>query len=292
MVGDLIGLIAAGAQHLLGHVIEGRSGVGIRRRPPAAAHRPAEGGPGFDGQLIGREVLGPEGRGGLQLRRPGPGRLARPGVDQIQRQAREGGAGDGGGADPLSCGVVAAEEGQGLVVDRLQAQRQPVHTGVGEGGEAAGLRVGRIGLQRHLEGPLRRPEAPGHGDDRLGPVGRHQRGGAAAEIDRDQPARPGQGAVALQVGQDRPGQHRLLIGMAAVAHHVEVAIGADAGAVGPMDIDRQRRRFGSPRAGRRPHGGPGGTSGQNSAAFSFSNARARWLMRSLMSLLSSPKVWS
>ncbi len=187
--------------------------------------------------------------------------------------------------------MVAAEEGQGLVIERLQPQRQPANAGAREGGEAARLGIGGIGLQRHLDLAVAGPEVLGHADDGLRPFGRHQRGRAAAQVDRDQAARAGQGAVALQVGQYGAGQHRLLLGLAAVAHHVEVAIGADAGAIGPVHIDRDRRGVGDAGTGRRPDRCPRRIA-QNSAAFSFSKARARWLMRSFTAAVSSPKVLS
>ena len=55
---------------------------------------------------------------------------------------------------------------------------------------------------------------------------------------------------------------------------VEIAIGTDARAERPMDIDPKRRR-------RRRH---------HRAAFSFSKATARWLMASLSAGFISPKV--
>ena len=67
---------------------------------------------------------------------------------------------------------------------------------------------------------------------------------------------------------------RLLRRPSPVAIDVEVAIGTDPRAVGPVDVDSQRRR---------------GCDHQR-ACFSFSKARARWLIASFSAGSSSPKV--
>ena len=120
-----------------------------------------------------------------------------------------------------------------LVIDRGAA--------IGQGGEAAGLRVGGIGLQGDLDVAARREQRPGASDDGRDGGRVHQRRRAAPEEDRGQPAGTRQRRLRLQVGQDRLGQRRLLLAPAPVAHHVEVAVRADARTVGPVDIEADVR---------------------------------------------------
>ncbi len=239
VVGHLVGGKPLAGQDFLGCLVEYGRQVGVGGGEGLAPHGPVEGRAGFDGQLVGRDVLGAEVERGQELRRPGLGSLAGSGIDQVHRQAGEQAGGQAGGAAGLAGEMVAAEKFQGDVVQRLHAQGEPVDPGGGEGGEAAGLRVGGIGLERHLQ--IRRgPQSLGHTDD-LGDQGRvHQRGRAAAEEDRDQGALADLGRLRLQVRQYGLAQRRALAGPP-VQGHVEVAVGADPRAVGPVHIEAQRR---------------------------------------------------
>jgi hypothetical protein len=198
-----------------------------------------EGGAGLDGQLVGRQVFGPEADGGLELLGPAGLGLAGAGVDQVQRQAGEEAGGQPRGAHGFGGRVIAAEELQRPVVERLDAEGQTIDARLGEGLEALGLGVGGIGLQRHLEVRRRGPERPGRLDDPGRPLRPHQGRGAAAEEDRDQAVGTGGFGLGAKVSQYRLEQ-RLGLAGAAVQRHVEVAVGADAGAVGPVDVETQR----------------------------------------------------
>ena len=75
-------------------------------------------------------------------------------------------------------------------------------------------------------------------------------------------------------GQDRLAEGPLFIDATTIADDVEVAVGADAGAVGPVDVQAQRRFTGH----------------QNRAASRAAKARARWRTASLAAGSISPNV--
>ena len=176
-----------------------------------------------------------------QLGAPAGDGLVGAGVDQVDGQAREGAGGDGDGAAGLVRRMVAAEEGQGRIVQRLHPHGQAVDPALGQCGEAGGLGVSGIGLERDLDGAARGEQGPGVVDDGGHGFGRHQRGRAAAEEDGGETARAGEGRLRFHIGEDRFDQRGLFVRAPPVAHDVEVAIGADAGAVRPVDIERHVR---------------------------------------------------
>ncbi len=157
VVGHLVGFESLGLEHPLGGLVEAGGEVGVSRGEGLSANRPVERGARLDGQLVGREVLGPEVERRLQLLGPAGFGLAWAGVDQVERQAREGAGGQARGAYRFRRRVVAAQETEGAVVERLDAQGQPVHARCGEGLETRGFGVGRVGLQRDLQGRRRWP---------------------------------------------------------------------------------------------------------------------------------------
>ncbi len=242
VVGDLVGGEAGRGQHLLGGVEQLRRQVLPRRDQGSPGHGPVEGGAGLDRQLIGRDMFGPERDGLGEFGRPGLGGLAGKGVDQVQGQAWKRLRRQLRSPPRLGGVMVAAQEPERRVVQGLEAQGQPVHPGVGEAREPAGLGVGGIGLQGDLQIGGRGPEAARQGDDLAGPVRVHQRGRAAAEEDRDQGPVAGARRLGAQVGEDGVPEGQLLGAAAPVAIDVEVAIGADPRAIGPVDIEAQRRR--------------------------------------------------
>ena len=237
VVGDLIGVEAGTLEHSLRGLVEGGGEVLVRRGPGAAGDGAAEGGRRLYGQLVGRDVFEAEIEGLGQLGGPARDGLVGAGVDQVDGKAREGAGGDGDGAAGLVRRMVAAEEGEGRVVQRLHPHGQAVDAGVGQGGEAGGLGVGGIGLERDLDGAAPREEGFRPVDDGGHGFRRHQRRGAAAEEDRGQTAGTGQGRLRFHIGEDGFGQRRLFLNPAPVAHDVEVAIRADAGAVRPVDVE-------------------------------------------------------
>lgn len=80
-----------------------------------------------------------------------------------------------------------------------------------------------------------------------------------------------QRGLGRQIAPNRQRQRRLFT-LPSISYDIEIAIGTDARAVGPVDINGQRRRI------------------QNSAALSCSKARVRWLSASLAWAVISPKV--
>ncbi len=276
MVGDFIGLEAGRLQDVLGVVEEGRGMVLIRRDQPTAGERPGEGRARLDGQLIGRDVLGPRGQGLAKLGGPGRAGLVGPGIDQVEGQSGK----EIGGQGQRPAGgrrvMVATQEGEGGVVKGLHPQGQAIDARGGEVGEAAGLGVGGIGLQADLQIRIGAPQAAGAGDDVGHQLGRGEGGRAAAEEDGHQPPRPGERGLGGEVAEQGGGQVLGFAPPSPGAIDVEAAIGADARALGPAHIEAERRRL----------------SRLKRAALRWAKARARWLMASLAAGSISPKVSS
>ncbi|MHC3926701.1 hypothetical protein ACMZ4W_01804 [Brevundimonas naejangsanensis] len=237
VVGHLIGLEPGRFERLLRGLIEFGGQILVRRRPGPARHRPPERRRPLDGQLIRRDVLEPQIEGGGQFRPPVDDALPRPGVDQVDRQARERPPRQTDRPARLLGRMVAAQKLQRRVVKRLHPHRQPVDACLRQSGVTPGLGVGRIGLKTDLYGAGRREQGVGALNHRRHSVRRHQRRRASAEEDRGQRARADPRRLRLQVVKNGLRQPRLLLGPPPVAHDVEVAIGADARAVGPVDVE-------------------------------------------------------
>ena len=210
MVGDLVG-VEAGAPPAR----PGWSRTAPRPGPASGGaqrprlHRPVERGAGLDGQLVGRDVLGAQRQRLAELGAPGVRRLAGPGVDQVDREAREGAArrprrrGAPSAASWLRPRKASAASSSDCTPSdsrftpaAAKAAKRPASASVG------------IGLQRHLEVGRRLEQPPRRRDDLAGPVRVHQRGRAAAEEDRDQPRGARAAGLGLQVGDDGAGQRR------------------------------------------------------------------------------------
>jgi len=121
----------------------------------------------------------------------------------------------------------------------LGRDRQPfvLVIGGGQGGIAARFGVCGVGLQSDLYVAVGGKQGLGPFDHRRHRFGRHQRRRPAAEEDGGQTPGADQAALRLHVRQDGLNQPDLLLDPAPVAHDVEVAIGTDAGAVGPVDVE-------------------------------------------------------
>ena len=89
VVGNLIGLEARRPENRLSRLVEVGGQVGPRRREGAPPDGAVEGGARLDGELVGRQVLGPQGDGLGELSGPGRRGLAGQGVDQVERETRE-----------------------------------------------------------------------------------------------------------------------------------------------------------------------------------------------------------
>ena len=95
VVGDFVGREAGPSEAVLrrleklgGEVVVGHGDVAVRR--PRRELRA-----GLDRQLVERQMRPGEGQRLVELRRPGVERLVGPRVDQVERNAREMGAGEG-----------------------------------------------------------------------------------------------------------------------------------------------------------------------------------------------------
>src|SRR5271170_206942 len=117
----------------------------------------------------------------VELAAPGRRRLAWARIDQVEREARELALRQRDRGARLARVVLAAEEFERAVVERLDAERQPIDAGGGELAEARRLDRGRIGFERDLDVVSQAPvlgDAREHGRDGRGP---HQGWRAAAE---------------------------------------------------------------------------------------------------------------
>ena len=289
VVGDLVGRPSRRRQALLGR-LEQLGGPGRARHDQLAAPRGGvKGGPFLDGQLIDREMLRVPRQDLVELVPPGAPVLAGPGVDQVAGDPGKALAGQRQGGQRLGRVVAPPQEAQGVVVERLDAEREAVDPGPPEAVESGRLGRGRVGLQGDLDlgrqGPVLRDPVQ-HG---LGGARRHQRGRAAAEEHAGHPAPLRFGSEMVQLAQQGAPPQRLVDRGPDVA--VEVAVGALGAAERPVDVDRQAgvERLGARLPARR-RGGRGAH--EKTAATSCSKARARWLMACFRSGSISPKVMS
>ena len=182
-------------------------------------------------------MLGPEGEGARQLRLPRLGTLTGARVDQIEGDAPEQALRALDRCHRLGSAMLAPEEGERLVMQRLHAKRDAVDPGGAEIRKLARLVRGGIGFERDLGIGREAPQALCLPDQRTRQRGRHQRRRAPAEEDRAYAAAFRQRMLVRQVGQQR----RLpRVGIHIIANMtVEVAIGALLQAEGPVDIKRK-----------------------------------------------------
>ena len=287
--GGLVVGEAGGGQAGLDRVLHvgGAVVVGQRRRVVG------EGGVGFEGEVVARQVLHAEADRRLQVGERHVQGLAGEGVHQVEVDALEVRARGFDRAPGLVAAVDAADLRQHGVVEALDAERQAIDAGGAVVAEACRLDRARVGLQGHLGERVERQQHADAGEERVERGRRHQAGGAAADEDAMHPPAPDLGQGVLQVGEHRvqPG----LLRDAALARGVgvEVAVGALPHAPREMHVQGQRRRgfelraFGQRQRARRGRGGgqrddaAGGHGGRRfrcAAAYSGCEARraSRW----------------
>ncbi len=243
MVGDLVGGQASAGQVVPGRLIEGRLERVVGQRQPALRLQLMEPGAGLDGQLVEAEMAARQRQGARQLRPPGSDRLAGSGIDQIERVALEQAGRLADRRQRAGLVVLAAEAAERRIVERLDAERQPVDAGRLEAHETCGLNRGRVGFQGHLEIGRQLKRLRRGLENRGAGLGRHQGRRAAAEEDRGQPRPLGcPGAQPLRLVRQLPaigGRPARLIDHLAGDMAVEVAIGAFDPAERPMDIEAE-----------------------------------------------------
>ncbi len=130
--------------------------------------------PGSIVELIDREVVAGEGDRVLQFAPPGRRRLARAGVDQIERDTRQVAGGKGERRRGFGGGMAATEEGEGVVVEGLNAEGEAIDAGQTITGEAFGFGRGRVGFEGDLDVVGEAPVAGDRIDDRADGGRRHQ----------------------------------------------------------------------------------------------------------------------
>ena len=284
VVGDLVGREAGCLHGVLSQVEERTARVIVGDCERAVALQPPEGRALLDGELIEREVVAGQRQRLRQLRAPGGEALTGTGVDQVEGAARHDALGQRDRAARLRRTVPAPEKAQRIVVQRLDAEGDPVHAGRPKIVQARGLGRGRIGFEGDLRVRRERPPRRRPLDDARHGLGRHQRGCAPAEEDAGDRRPRQQRREMIQLAQQRPPPPGLIDAFPDMA--VEVAIGALGEAEGPMDIEGERRR----RAiGGRSGGGGHGPGGRHAAA-NCSKARARWVSGCFSCGVISPKL--
>ena len=215
--------------------VRGEVGVGLGDLAElyATVHRRA----GLQRQAVGGEVVGSQLQGLLQRGLPLAEGLVREAVHEVDAEVGEAGAPGGNHRVPGLGGVVAAPQGrQVAVVERLDADAEPVEAAVQPGLEPCLVQVARVGLQGDLGVRVQREGVADSAHDGAyvvsGQVGRR----AAAEEDRADRGAAGQVAPEVNLALQRlriAGHQRLnaFVG-------VEVAVGALGLAEGDVDVER------------------------------------------------------
>src|SRR5690606_6859214 len=124
------------------------------------------------------------------------------------------------------------------VLRRLEADREARDAEVGEAGQAVGVERQRVGLERRLQAAGPAEGVPQGREHALQLVVAQVRGRAAAEVERvEGPAVPlAQRRELARERVDVAARQPLV-----PEHLVEVAVGADAGAEGDVDVERGER---------------------------------------------------
>ena len=225
--------------------------------------RLVEGRARLDGELVDRQVAGAKGQRIVELGAPGADRLARAGVDEVEREAPAARPGGGHGAPRLGRRVVTPQEGERGVVQGLDAEGQAIDAGRDEVLEAGRCGRRRVGLQGHLEIGRRTPMAMHGLDHGADGGGLHERRRAAAEEEAGKRAPPGPSAMEGELGQKGSAPAPLVDGSGDVG--VEVAVWALGQAEGPVDVDGEGLSA--------VHGDPGGQPGPGTPLPAW---RRRW----------------
>ena len=239
MIADLVGGKAGGGRHGVGQLVKRGRGVGVERIELAFGNHRRETRPGLDRQFVEREMAGAEADGALERRCPALFGVAGKRIDEVETDAFEPTLRGFERMQPFARAMRAAEKAQGLVVEALETEREPVDAGYGEIGEAR--RLDRVGIrfERDLEVVGRVPVGSrgiDHGRDRRR---LHQRRGAPAKENRGQPAPGKKPRLMREVGEQGSAPHVLVDGRPDMA--VEVAIRAFADAERPVHVERDVR---------------------------------------------------
>ena len=129
VIGNFISRQAGVAADLLRQVVEIAAEIFVRRDQLAGLVQAEERRARLDGELIEREMFGRFRDRALELGAPGIERLARPGIDQVERITLEVGARDGYRVERFLRRMQTAEFFQRLIVEGLDTKRDAVDAG-------------------------------------------------------------------------------------------------------------------------------------------------------------------
>ena len=235
MVRDLVGGQAGLAQERLGDLKKLAGQVLVRHHQRPGLVQGMEAGAALDRELVGREMAARMAERAAQLGLPGGHRLARPGIDQIERPTGKEPGGEVDRGQRLGRIVLAPERSEVAVVQRLHAQRHPPHPRRPKAKKLAGLDRGGVGLERDLEVGCCPPMTKSPLDHRRRGGRLHQGRGAPSEENGRQETGAGQGRHVIELGQKRPPPALMVDAGPDMA--VEIAIGTLGPAKGPVDIE-------------------------------------------------------
>ncbi len=238
VIGNLVGRQAMRRADLLGDIVELARQRLVGRLQLAGGVQAEERRALLDGELVERQMFGGFRDRVLQFGGPHLRGLARAGIDQVERIAVEGLAGDRHRIERLARGVQPAQRLQRGVVQRLHAERYPVDAGRAVTGKARGLDAGRVGLERDFDIGGDAPVLADRIENGADGLRLHQGRRAAAEEDRRHLA----ARRARRSGFDLAGEgarEAFLVDRFMPDMAVEIAIGAFGQAERPVHIDAE-----------------------------------------------------
>ena len=237
VVGDLVSFEAETRRLLRRGVIQARRHILLREREFAAAVEGRKLGAGLDGELVEGEMIGGERKRPAQFLPPCRLLLPRPGIDQVEGQARKNALRERDGGNGLIRRMLAAEKGQCGGVETLHADGHAVDPRRPVSRETPGLDTGGVGLQRDLDRFVRREKVGRIGDQGRDIVRVEQARRAAAEKDRGQAPWPDPRRLIRQLAAQGRDHARL---RNAFAHmRIEIAIRAFGETERPVNVEGQ-----------------------------------------------------
>ncbi len=194
-----------------------------------------EGGVFLDGELVEGEVALGVAQCFFQFRLPRGGRVAGQGIDEVEAVAFEMAGGERDGGKGFACAVLAAEEFQRFVLQRLYAEGGAVDAGGGELDEFGGFDRGGVGFEGDFATIVEAVDFIHFFDQRAGGGGLHQARRAAAEKDTGDTLAGSLFFPVAQFGEQRLAPQAVVDLLAHM--RVKVAIRALFLAKGPVDVD-------------------------------------------------------
>ncbi len=235
VIGHFIGGKACVCAEALRDLIHICARVLIRHHQRAFFMKRVKGRAGLKGQLIKRQVIGGEAQRPREFRFPSLRRLTRPRVDEVKAHARECIACQFIRRERLGHRMQPPQRLEVLVIQRLNADRKPVHPRRPKTRELFrlhGRRVrleGNFGITRQTPQPIRRT------DNHIHRARIHKRRRTAAKKDRCEGAAALQARHMFHLADERSRPERMID----PRHYmrIEIAIGTFGSAERPMHIE-------------------------------------------------------